>query len=138
MFTQLFTTSVMAFQQFLAGAVFGYSAVILPQLQQPDSLIQPDADEASWIGMCIYIYQYGILYTQIVYEDDLLNFFSQLTVTVMSYWLYSFWLFIRQNRPEEFATVDVHPNDSGLDTSQQRAVLRTHLHRKTFGRISNW
>ncbi|XP_025405802.1 facilitated trehalose transporter Tret1-like [Sipha flava] len=46
----IFTTSVMAFQQFLAGTVFGYSAVILPQLQKPDSLIHPDAEQASWIA----------------------------------------------------------------------------------------
>jgi hypothetical protein len=58
---QIFTTSVMAFQQFLAGTVFGYSAVILPQLQKPDSLIHPDAEQASWIGNVHVTMKYYIL-----------------------------------------------------------------------------
>lgn len=32
------------------GMVFGFSAVVLPQLQEPDSIIPITEDEASWIG----------------------------------------------------------------------------------------
>jgi len=50
-FPQFFTTSVMSFQQFIIGGVYGFSAVILPQLELPDSFVQVDVDQASWIGM---------------------------------------------------------------------------------------
>ncbi|XP_022166047.1 facilitated trehalose transporter Tret1-like isoform X1 [Myzus persicae] len=45
-----FTTSVMSFQQFIIGGVFGFSAVILPQLERCDALFKVDADQASWIA----------------------------------------------------------------------------------------
>lgn len=32
------------------GLVFGFSAVVIPQLQQPDSIIQIDENQKSWIG----------------------------------------------------------------------------------------
>lgn len=32
------------------GLVFGFSAVVIPQLKQKDSLIQIDESQASWIG----------------------------------------------------------------------------------------
>lgn len=32
------------------GLVFGFSAVVIPQLKQPDSHIQIDSSQASWIG----------------------------------------------------------------------------------------
>lgn len=32
------------------GLVFGFSAVVIPQLKQPDSIIQIDESQASWIG----------------------------------------------------------------------------------------
>jgi len=41
----------MSFQQFIIGGVFGFSAVILPQLELSDALIKVDANQASWIGM---------------------------------------------------------------------------------------
>lgn len=34
------------------GLVFGFSAVALPQLQSPDSLIKIDESQKSWIGKC--------------------------------------------------------------------------------------
>lgn len=40
----------MTFQQFVAGGVFGFSSILLPQLQLPGSLIRVDADQVSWIG----------------------------------------------------------------------------------------
>ncbi|XP_003244834.1 facilitated trehalose transporter Tret1 [Acyrthosiphon pisum] len=45
-----FTTSVMSFQQFIIGGVYGFSAVILPQLELPDAFVKVDADQASWIA----------------------------------------------------------------------------------------
>uniref|UniRef100_A0A2S2PTN7 Facilitated trehalose transporter Tret1 n=1 Tax=Schizaphis graminum TaxID=13262 RepID=A0A2S2PTN7_SCHGA len=45
-----FTTSVMSFQQFIIGGVFGFSAVILPQLELPGTLVKVDGDQASWIA----------------------------------------------------------------------------------------
>jgi len=41
----------MSFQQFIIGGVFGFSAVILPQLELPNALVKVDGDQASWIGM---------------------------------------------------------------------------------------
>lgn len=32
------------------GLVFGFSAVVIPQLKQKDSIIQIDESQASWIG----------------------------------------------------------------------------------------
>lgn len=32
------------------GLVFGFSAVVIPQLQQSDSSIQIDENQASWVG----------------------------------------------------------------------------------------
>lgn len=32
------------------GLVFGFSAVVIPQLRRDDSLIQIDESQASWIG----------------------------------------------------------------------------------------
>lgn len=32
------------------GLVFGFSAVVIPQLKQSDSIIQIDESQASWIG----------------------------------------------------------------------------------------
>lgn len=52
-FAQFFTTSVMSFQQFIIGGVFGFSAVILPQLELPNALVKVDGDQASWIGMYV-------------------------------------------------------------------------------------
>ncbi|XP_022166048.1 facilitated trehalose transporter Tret1-like isoform X2 [Myzus persicae] len=40
----------MSFQQFIIGGVFGFSAVILPQLERCDALFKVDADQASWIA----------------------------------------------------------------------------------------
>ncbi|XP_025202612.1 facilitated trehalose transporter Tret1-like [Melanaphis sacchari] len=45
-----FTTSVMSFQQYIIGGVFGFSAVILPQLKLPNALVKVDGDQASWIA----------------------------------------------------------------------------------------
>lgn len=45
-----FSTSVMSFQQFIIGGVFGFSAVILPQLELSDALVKVDDDQASWIA----------------------------------------------------------------------------------------
>lgn len=36
------------------GMMFGFSAVAIPQLKAPDSFIQINEDQASWIGECIY------------------------------------------------------------------------------------
>lgn len=36
------------------GLIFGFSAVAIPQLQQPDSKIQIDEYQASWIGESIF------------------------------------------------------------------------------------
>ncbi|KAF0753479.1 facilitated trehalose transporter Tret1-like [Aphis craccivora] len=47
---RFFTTSVMSFQQFIIGGVFGFSAVILPQLELPNALVKVDGDQASWIA----------------------------------------------------------------------------------------
>lgn len=35
------------------GLVFGFSAVVVPQLRSPDSIIQIDESQASWIGECL-------------------------------------------------------------------------------------
>lgn len=32
------------------GMVFGFSAMVLPQLQAPDSAIPIDEEQASWVG----------------------------------------------------------------------------------------
>ncbi|CAI6348075.1 unnamed protein product [Macrosiphum euphorbiae] len=45
-----FTTSVMSFQQFIIGGVFGFTAVILPQLELSDAIVKVDSDQASWIA----------------------------------------------------------------------------------------
>lgn len=61
----------MAFQQFVTGGVFGFSAVILPQLQRPDALVHVDADQASWIGIlhcvCIIIINKIYISTYMLY-----------------------------------------------------------------------
>lgn len=35
------------------GLIFGFSAVVIPQLQAADSLIKIDENQASWIGESI-------------------------------------------------------------------------------------
>lgn len=35
------------------GLVFGFSAVVIPQLKREDSLIQINESQASWIGKCV-------------------------------------------------------------------------------------
>lgn len=37
------------------GLAFGFSAVVIPQLQQPDSLIQIDENQKSWIGKKFFL-----------------------------------------------------------------------------------
>lgn len=34
------------------GLIFGFSAVVIPQLHAPDSLIPVDESQASWVGKC--------------------------------------------------------------------------------------
>lgn len=38
------------------GLVFGFSAVVIPQLQREDSIIQIDESQASWVGECQTIF----------------------------------------------------------------------------------
>lgn len=37
------------------GLIFGFSAVVIPQLMAEDSIIKIDETQASWIGMYIHI-----------------------------------------------------------------------------------
>jgi len=68
---QFFSTSVMSFQQFIIGGVFGFSAVILPQLELPDARIKVDADQQSWIGM------YKLVETPLIKKCNFLAFASK-------------------------------------------------------------
>lgn len=48
------------------GMCQGYSAVLLPQLEDSNSSIQVNTDEASWIGMSGYVLFYASIYATLL------------------------------------------------------------------------
>lgn len=52
-FRQVFAAFIANIGPINTGLIFGFSAVVIPQLQAADSLIKIDENQASWIGESI-------------------------------------------------------------------------------------
>jgi hypothetical protein len=67
------------------GLVFGFSAVAIPQLEDADSFIKTDEEQASWIGRCTEQEVSSILCLQITGLYTIFTYVYALQITEVMY-----------------------------------------------------